>query len=244
MLVLADDLLTGLLARILLYAVARPLPGSRVDVLLAISLEARSGAMNRLGAHDERMSVQTGDKATRFGRCRLDCRTRYLPDLLRLYSAGNHDPQAPRAGERRVNDGRRRGSSATQDAPASGRPAKTRDAHQRGGSNSAPLVAPILGLATRSMSSRTNDRSSARAPLTRGKGPCSFRVSPRPGHVRPLLLFASSESSNTAPVHSRARSTRTTMAQVEPEALVAMMESTRERRSAVVSHRAPTQPFR
>lgn len=37
------------------------------------------------------------------------------------------------------------------------------------------------------------------------------------------------------------RSTRTTMAQVVPEALRAMMESTRERRSAVVSHRVATQ---
>lgn len=37
------------------------------------------------------------------------------------------------------------------------------------------------------------------------------------------------------------RSTRTTMAQVVPEALRAMMKSTRERRSAVVSHRVATQ---
>lgn len=189
MLVLADALHTGLLARNLLYAVARPLPGPARMSWFSLSLHGRLGAMERLGAHDERVSVRTGH-AHPFAFCppaimsgrpgKLSSLSSYEGIYLiscdcTVQAITTFRPGGPRSAVQTVVDAEAR---AHRRAVGPRRHAALVGEAERAQPS---LVPPIHGLATRSIVRRTKDRSRP-ALLVRGACPRGRRISLAPGH--------------------------------------------------------------
>jgi len=98
-----------------------------------------------------------------------------------------------------------------------------------------------LGPAARCMNSRTMAAASA-VPSLAARVPADIAYRSSQVMTVQASPFVLIESAIPAPTDRAVRSTGTTMAQVVPEALRVMMESTRERRPAMVSHPRAARP--